>query len=131
MRSSRRRRKHCRSFGQGFEQAIGALTQNKLKTQEKIADLSAVFEGIYQILETALETTRFSRIDQAMNATTDQTTLTMVEQVEGILAETGDRAEKPLMDEAKLKLYTDHLAELIDLFESRMAQLRDEYATRR
>ena len=49
------------------QQAVAALTQNKVKTQEKIANLTSVFEGIYQIMETALEIKGFSTIDKSIN----------------------------------------------------------------
>lgn len=120
-----------RAHMEGFKQAIAALTQNKVKTQEKIANLTYVFEGIYQIMETALEIKGFSTIDKSLNYAADSTTRVMTEQVEGILAETADRAEKKLIDEAKLKEYTDHLEEIIGVFDQRMRQLEDEYAQQR
>jgi hypothetical protein len=55
----------------------------------------------------------------------------MTEQVQGILAETADRAEKKLIDDAKLKEYTDHLEQIITVFDERMAELQDEYAEKR
>jgi chromosome segregation ATPase len=120
-----------RAHMEGFKQAIGALTQNKVKTQEKIANLTSVFEGIYQIMETALEIKGFSTIDKSLNYAADSTTRVMTEQVEGILQETADRAEKKLIDDAKLKEYTDHLATIIDAFDQRMEQLESEYAEQR
>ena len=116
---------------EGFKQAVAALTQNKVKTQEKIANLTNVFEGIYQIMETALEIKGFATIDKSINYAADSTTRVMTEQVEGILAETADRAEKTLIDDAKLKEYTDHLATIIDAFDERMEQLETEYAQQR
>lgn len=120
-----------RAHMEGFKQSIAALTQNKVKTQEKIANLTEVFEGIYQIMETALEIKGFSTIDKSLNYAADSTTRVMTQQVEGILAETADRAEKKLVDEAKLKEYTDHLEEIIGVFDQRMQQLQDEYAQQR
>src|SRR6266508_959187 len=120
-----------RAHMEGFKQAIGALTQNKVKTQEKIANLTSVFEGIYQIMETALEIKGFSTIDKSLNYAADSTTRVMTEQVEGILQETADRAEKKLIDDVKLKEYTDHLATIIDAFDQRMEQLESEYAQQR
>jgi chromosome segregation ATPase len=120
-----------RAHMEGFKQAIAALTQNKVKTQEKIANLTTVFEGIYQIMETALEIKGFSTIDKSINYAADSTTRVMTEQVDGILAETADRAEKKLIDDAKLKEYTDHLAEVIDVFDKRMEQLETDYAQQR
>lgn len=120
-----------RAHMEGFKQSVAALTQNKIKTQEKIANLTEVFEGIYQIMETALEIKGFSTIDKSLNYAADSTTRVMTEQVAGILQETGDRAEKKLIDEAKLKEYTDHLAEIIDTFDNRMAQIEGEYAEKR
>src|SRR3954470_1064160 len=102
-----------RAHMEGFKQAVAALTQNKVKTQEKIANLTNVFEGIYQIMETALEIKGFATIDKSINYAADSTTRVMTEQVEGILAETADRAEKTLIDDAKLKEYTDHLEQII------------------
>jgi hypothetical protein len=116
---------------EGFKQAIVALTQNKVKTQEKIANLTNVFEGIYQMMETALEITGFSTIDKSLNYAADSTTRVMTEQVESILAETADRAEKKLIDDAKLKEYTDHLASVIEVFDERMEQLEADYAEKR
>lgn len=120
-----------RAHMEGFKQAIAALTQNKVKTQEKIANLTVVFEGIYQIMETALEIKGFATIDKSLNYAADSTTRVMSEQVEGILQETADRAEKKLIDEAKLKEYTDHLEEIIGAFDQRMEQLESEYAQQR
>src|SRR6185436_18286435 len=120
-----------RAHMEGFKQAIAALTQNKVKTQEKIANLTTVFEGIYQIMETALEIKGFSTIDKSINYAADSTTRVMTEQVEGILQETADRAEKKLIDDVKLKEYTDHLATIIDAFDQRMEQLESEYAQQR
>lgn len=120
-----------RAHMEGFKQAVAALTQNKIKTQEKIANLTTVFEGIYQIMETALEIKGFSTIDKSLNYAADSTTRVMTEQVEGILQETADRAEKRLIDEAKLNEYTDHLATIIDTFDQRMDQLESEYAEQR
>ncbi len=120
-----------RAHMEGFKQAIAALTQNKVKTQEKIANLTTVFEGIYQIMETALEIKGFSTIDKSLNYAADSTTRVMTEQVDGILAETADRAEKKLIDDAKLKEYTDHLAQVIDAFDQRMEQLETDYAEKR
>jgi chromosome segregation ATPase len=118
-----------RAHMEGFKQSIAALTQNKVKTQEKIANLTHVFEGIYQIMETALEIKGFSTIDKSLNYAAESTVMT--EQVEGILAETADRAEKKLIDEAKLKEYTDHLEQIIGAFDERMQQLEDDYAQKR
>lgn len=120
-----------RAHMEGFKQAIAALTQNKVKTQEKIANLTNVFEGIYQIMETALEIKGFSTIDKSLNYAADSTTRIMTEQVEGILAETADRAEKKLIDDAKLKEYTDHLEQIIGAFDERMQQLETEYSQQR
>jgi chromosome segregation ATPase len=120
-----------RAHMEGFKQSIAALTQNKVKTQEKIANLTHVFEGIYQIMETALEIKGFSTIDKSLNYAAESTTRVMTEQVEGILAETADRAEKKLIDEAKLKEYTDHLEQIIGAFDERMQQLEDDYAQKR
>jgi chromosome segregation ATPase len=120
-----------RAHMEGFKQAIAALTQNKVKTQEKIANLTNVFEGIYQIMETALEIKGFATIDKSINYAADSTTRVMTEQVEGILAETADRAEKTLIDDAKLKEYTDHLEQIIGAFDERMSQLENEYAEKR
>jgi hypothetical protein len=120
-----------RAHMEGFKQAIAALTQNKVKTQEKIANLTSVFEGIYQIMETALEIKGFATIDKSLNYAADSTTRVMTEQVEGILAETADRAEKKLIDDAKLKEYTDHLEDIIGVFDERMSQLQQEYAEKR
>ncbi len=116
---------------EGFKQAVAALSQNKIKTQEKIANLTTVFEGIYQIMETALEIKGFSTIDKSMNYAADSTTRMMTEQVQGILAETADRAEHKVIDDAKLKEYTDHLSSIIDTFDSRMTQLEQEYSEKR
>jgi len=120
-----------RAHIEGFKQAVAALSQNKIKTQEKIANLTEVFEGIYQIMETALEIKGFSTIDKSINYAADSTTRVMTEQVEGILAETADRAEKKLIDEDKLKSYTDHLEQIIQTFDARMEQLEDQYAQKR
>ncbi|MBK9941107.1 MAG: hypothetical protein U0Z44_13110 [Kouleothrix sp.] len=120
-----------RAHMEGFKQSIAALTQNKVKTQEKIANLTSVFEGIYQIMETALEVKGFSTIDKSLNYAADSATRVMTEQVQGILAETADRAEKKLIDDAKLKEYTDHLEQIITVFDERMAELQDEYAEKR
>src|SRR6476659_7204899 len=120
-----------RTHMEGFKQAVAALTQNKVKTQEKIANLTNVFEGIYQIMETALEIKGFATIDKSINYAADSTTRVMTEQVEGILAETADRAEKTLIDDAKLKEYTDHLEQIIGAFDDRMSQLENEYAEKR
>jgi chromosome segregation ATPase len=120
-----------RAHMEGFKQAVAALTQNKVKTQEKIANLTNVFEGIYQIMETALEIKGFATIDKSINYAADSTTRVMTEQVEGILAETADRAEKTLIDDAKLKEYTDHLEQIIGAFDERMSQLENEYAEKR
>jgi DNA repair exonuclease SbcCD ATPase subunit len=120
-----------RAHMEGFKQAIAALTQNKVKTQEKIANLTAVFEGIYQIMETALEIKGFSTIDKAINYAADSTTRVMTENVQGILAETADRAEKKLIDDAQLEQYTNHLEEIIGVFDQRMQQLQQDYAERR
>src|SRR5215216_5413235 len=120
-----------RAHMEGFKQAVAALTQNKVKTQEKIANLTVVFEGIYQIMETALEIKGFATIDKSINYAADSTTRVMTEQVEGILAETADRAEKTLIDDAKLKEYTDHLEQIIGVFDARMSQLENEYAEKR
>jgi predicted nucleic acid-binding Zn-ribbon protein len=120
-----------RAHMEGFKQAIAALTQNKVKTQEKIANLTSVFEGIYQIMETALEIKGFSTIDKSLNYAADSATRAMTEQVDGILAETADRAEKKLIDDAKLKEYTDHLEQIITLFDERMTELQNEYAEKR
>ncbi len=120
-----------RAHMEGFKQAVAALTQNKVKTQEKIANLTVVFEGIYQIMETALEIKGFATIDKSLNYAADSTTRVMTEQVDGILQETADRAEKTLIDEAKLKEYTDHLATIIDAFDQRMEQIEGEYAEKR
>jgi len=120
-----------RAHMEGFKQAVAALTQNKVKTQEKIANLTEVFEGIYQIMETALEIKGFATIDRSLNYAADSTTRVMTEQVEGILQETADRAEKKLIDETKLKEYTDHLATIIDVFDKRMEQIESEYAQQR
>ncbi|HEY3231144.1 MAG TPA: hypothetical protein VGJ87_18090, partial [Roseiflexaceae bacterium] len=95
------------------------------------ANLTSVFEGIYQIMETALEIKGFSTIDKSLNYAADSTTRVMTEQVEGILQETADRAEKKLIDDVKLKEYTDHLATIIDAFDQRMEQLESEYAQQR
>ncbi|MEM8533500.1 MAG: hypothetical protein AAGF95_21850 [Chloroflexota bacterium] len=120
-----------RAHMEGFKQAIAALTQNKVKTQEKIANLTHVFEGIYQIMETALEIKGFSTIDKSINFAADSTTRVMTEQVDGILAETADRAEKKLIDDEKLKAYTDHLEQIIGAFDQRMQQLENNYAQQR
>lgn len=120
-----------RAHMEGFKQAVAALTQNKIKTQEKISNLTEVFEGIYQIMETALEIKGFATIDKSLNYAADSTTRVMTEQVEGILKETADRAEKQLVDEAKLKEYTDHLAEIITAFDDRMGQLEQQYSEKR
>ena len=120
-----------RAHMEGFKQAIAALTQNKVKTQEKIANLTSVFEGIYQIMETALEVKGFSTIDKSLNYAADSATRVMTEQVQGILSETADRAEKKLIDDAKLKEYTDHLEQIITVFDERMSQLQSEYAEKR
>ncbi|HEY1011944.1 MAG TPA: hypothetical protein VGE07_04510 [Herpetosiphonaceae bacterium] len=120
-----------RAHMEGFKQAIAALAQNKIKTQEKIANMTQVFEGIYQIMETALEIKGFSTIDKSLNYAADSTTRVMTEQVEGILAETADRAEKKLIDEQKLKSYTDHLEQIIQTFDARMEQLESQYAEQR
>lgn len=120
-----------RAHMEGFKQAVAALTQNKVKTQEKIANLTSVFEGVYQIMETALEIKGFSTIDKSLNYAADSTTRVMTEQVEGILAETADRAEKRLIDEAKLKEYTDHLEQIITVFDERMQQLEQDYSQQR
>jgi chromosome segregation ATPase len=120
-----------RAHMEGFKQAVAALTQNKVKTQEKIANLTSVFEGIYQIMETALEIKGFSTIDKSINYAADSTTRVMTEQVQGILAETADRAEKKLIDDAKLKEYTDHLEQIIGAFDQRMQQIETEYAEKR
>jgi hypothetical protein len=120
-----------RAHMEGFKQAIAALTQNKVKTQEKIANLTNVFEGIYQIMETALEIKGFATIDKSLNYAADSTTRVMTEQVEGILAETADRAEKKLIDDARLQEYTDHLEQIIGAFDERMQQLEQEYAEKR
>ncbi|MBA3946396.1 MAG: hypothetical protein H0X37_17765 [Herpetosiphonaceae bacterium] len=120
-----------RAHMEGFKQAVAALSQNKIKTQEKIANLTTVFEGIYQIMETALEIKGFSTIDKSMNYAADSTTRMMTEQVQGILAETADRAEHKVIDDAKLKEYTDHLSSIIDTFDTRMTQLEQEYAEKR
>ena len=49
-----------------------------------IANLTNVFEGIYQIMETALEIKGFATIDKSINYAADSTTRVMTEQVEGI-----------------------------------------------
>jgi chromosome segregation ATPase len=131
LRNAKEAQPIVRAHMEGFKQAIAALTQNKVKTQEKIANLTNVFEGIYQIMETALEIKGFSTIDKSINYAADSTTRVMTEQVDGILAETADRAEKKLIDDAKLKEYTDHLAEVIDIFDQRMEQLEADYAQQR
>ncbi|HYF64652.1 MAG TPA: hypothetical protein VD886_17640 [Herpetosiphonaceae bacterium] len=120
-----------RAHMEGFKQAVAALSQNKIKTQEKIANLTEVFEGIYQIMETALEIKGFSTIDKSLNYAADSTTRVMTEQVDGILAETADRAEKKLIDEEKLKAYTDHLEQIIQTFDARMEQLESQYSQQR
>ncbi len=120
-----------RAHMEGFKQAVAALTQNKIKTQEKISNLTEVFEGIYQIMETALEIKGFSTIDKSLNYAADSTTRVMTEQVAGILQETADRAEKKLIDDKQLKEYTDHLASIIDTFDTRMTQLEQEYSEKR
>ena len=131
LRNAKESQPIVRAHMEGFKQAIAALTQNKVKTQEKIANLTNVFEGIYQIMETALEIKGFATIDKSINYAADSTTRVMTEQVEGILAETADRAERKLIDDAKLKEYTDHLATIIDVFDQRMEQLETEYAQQR
>jgi chromosome segregation ATPase len=131
LRNAKEAQPIVRAHMEGFKQAIAALTQNKVKTQEKIANLTNVFEGIYQIMETALEIKGFSTIDKSINYAADSTTRVMTEQVEGILAETADRAERKLIDDAKLKEYTDHLATVIEAFDQRMEQLEADYAEQR
>jgi predicted nucleic acid-binding Zn-ribbon protein len=131
LRNAKEAQPIVRAHMEGFKQAVAALTQNKVKTQEKIANLTNVFEGIYQIMETALEIKGFATIDKAINYAADSTTRVMTEQVEGILAETADRAEKRLIDDAKLKEYTDHLEQIIGAFDERMEQLESEYAEQR
>jgi hypothetical protein len=131
LRNAKEAQPIVRAHMEGFKQAISALTQNKVKTQEKIANLTEVFEGIYQIMETALEIKGFATIDKSLNYAADSTTRVMTETVQGILAETADRAEKKLIDEATLKQYTDHLAEIIDTFDKRMEQLESDYSQQR
>jgi predicted nucleic acid-binding Zn-ribbon protein len=131
LRNAKESQPIVRAHMEGFKQAIAALTQNKVKTQEKIANLTNVFEGIYQIMETALEIKGFSTIDKSLDYAADSTTRVMAEQVEGILGETADRAEKKLIDDAKLKEYTDHLASVIQVFDERMEQLEADYAQQR
>lgn len=131
LRNAKEAQPIVRAHMEGFKQAIAALTQNKVKTQEKIANLTEVFEGIYQIMETALEIKGFSTIDKAINYAADSTTRVMTEHVEGILAETADRAEKKLIDDAKLKEYTDHLEQIIGAFDERMQQIETDYSQQR
>ncbi|MBC8163546.1 MAG: hypothetical protein H7Z42_20245 [Roseiflexaceae bacterium] len=131
LRNAKEAQPIVRAHMEGFKQAIAALTQNKVKTQEKISNLTEVFEGIYQIMETALEIKGFATIDKSLNYAADSTTRVMTETVQGILAETADRAEKKLIDEVTLKQYTDHLADIIDTFDKRMEQLEDDYAQKR
>lgn len=131
LRNAKEAQPIVRAHMEGFKQAIAALTQNKVKTQEKIANLTEVFEGIYQIMETALEIKGFATIDKSLNYAADSTTRVMTQQVEGILAETADRAERKLIDDAKLKEYTDHLEQIIGAFDQRMQQIESDYAQRR
>ncbi len=131
LRNAKEAQPIVRAHMEGFKQAIAALTQNKVKTQEKIANLTEVFEGIYQIMETALEIKGFATIDKSLNYAADSTTRVMTQQVEGILAETADRAERKLIDDAKLKEYTDHLEQIIGAFDQRMQQLEQDYAEKR
>jgi chromosome segregation ATPase len=131
LRNAKEAQPIVRAHMEGFKQAIAALTQNKVKTQEKIANLTEVFEGIYQIMETALEIKGFATIDKSLNYAADSTTRVMTQQVEGILAETADRAERKLIDDAKLKEYTDHLEQIIGAFDQRMQQIESDYAQKR
>ena len=66
-----------RHHAEGFKQAIDALVRAKFKTAEKIDNLTEVFTGIYQIMETSLEMKGFSRIDQTINYAADKTTEAM------------------------------------------------------
>lgn len=113
---------------EGFKQSIAALTQNRVRVQQRIANLTSVFTNIYVIMETALDVKGFSRIDQAINYTADATTRVMNEQLAGILDETATRAETALIDPAKLEQYIAHMGEIVTVFDERMKALRDDYA---
>jgi uncharacterized coiled-coil protein SlyX len=119
-----------RHHAEGFKQSIDALVRAKFKTAEKIDNLTEVFTGIYQIMETSLEMKGFSRIDQTLNYAADRTTQAMNVQLEGILDEARARNERPLIDEAKMQAYLSHMKEIIERFATAMEEQRQRYASR-
>lgn len=112
----------------GFMNAIDALTQSKIKTAEKIDNLTEVFKGIYQIMETALEIKGFSRIDATINRQADKTTEILNIQIEAILAETAARNEMKIIDDGKLSQYLDHFEETVKKFNEGMNRQKEKYA---
>jgi hypothetical protein len=111
-----------------YSDIIDSLTQLKTGLEQNIENVTQIYLSAPVAIKTALGTKAASQYDKGMKYATDKTTDAVLKSAEGIMDETMQRAEKPLIDPEKLVEYRRLQMEMRADFEKRLQEIKNKYS---
>jgi hypothetical protein len=111
-----------------YADIVDSLTQMKTRLEQNIENVTTVYLSAPVAIKTALSTKAAATYDKGMKYATDRTTDAVLKSAEGIMDETMNRAEKPLLDPEQLALYKKMQMEMRANFDKRSLEIKEKYA---
>jgi len=111
-----------------YADIIDATTQLKTGLEQNIENVTDLYLSAPVAIKTALGTKAASQYDKGMKYATAKSTDAVLRSAEGIMDESANRAEKPLIEPEKLEEYRKMQMEMRANFEERLQQIKDKYS---
>lgn len=117
-----------RTHQKAYHDMINSLTILKTGLEQDIEHVTQVYLSAPVAIKTALGTKAASQYDKGMKYATDIATDTVLQSAKGVLDEVASRAERPLIEPAKLEAYRALQQSMKAEFEKRIETVKKQYA---
>ena len=111
-----------------YRDLVDSLTQFRTGLEQDIMHVTEIYQSTPVAIQTALKVKASSQYDKGMKYATDRATDTVLRSVKGVLDETASRAERPLIEDEKLRAYQTAQREARAQFEVRITEIKQRYA---
>ena len=117
-----------RTHLKAYADIVESLVQLRTGLEQNIENVTQLYLAVPTAIKIALGTKAASQYDKGMKYATDQATATLLESAQGILDESANRAERPLIEQDKLEAYRKAQMEMRADFERRTETIKARYA---
>ncbi|VVB78988.1 Uncharacterised protein [uncultured archaeon] len=110
-----------------YQDIVDSLIQFKTRLEENINHVTELYLATPTAIKTALSMKAASQYDKGMKFATDKSTQAVLASAAGILDETAQRAERPLIEADKLAAYREAQKRMRADYDTRIAALEKKY----